>query len=237
MRRPGHRLPSICCNRRLPGRISLAVSIPQDIRTMDFALLIPITMFVCIAYSVKVVVDAYTRRRIVESRGSEDMVRSLLEGEAARRRHASLHWGCVLDRPGARLRPRRGDRRGSCDARRHRLASRCHGPGQPSPITFSSAAGQGKRMNRLLALGSLLLAVVPLASRAGPPSDFAPLAAFIQQTERRDRVALGNGHRRHQERRGRLRRLFPDTRTSRRGRRSPVIRCSISPRRPSRSSP
>lgn len=63
---------------------------------MDFSLLIPITLFVCIAYSVKVVVDAYTRRRIVESRGSEDMVRSLLEGEAARRRHASLHWGCVL---------------------------------------------------------------------------------------------------------------------------------------------
>ena len=63
---------------------------------MDYALLIPITLFLCIAYSVKVIVDAQTRRRIVESRGSEELVRSLLEGEATRRRHASLHWGCVL---------------------------------------------------------------------------------------------------------------------------------------------
>lgn len=63
---------------------------------MNYALLIPITLFICIAYSIKVVVDASTRRRIIESRGSEELVRSLLEGEAARRRHASLHWGCVL---------------------------------------------------------------------------------------------------------------------------------------------
>ena len=63
---------------------------------MNFDLLIPITLFVCIAYSVKAVVDAYARRRIIESRGSEELVRSLLEGEAARRRQASLHWGCVL---------------------------------------------------------------------------------------------------------------------------------------------
>ena len=63
---------------------------------MNFDLLIPITLFVCVAYSVKAVVDAYTRRRISESRGSEELVRSLLEGEAARRRLASLHWGSVL---------------------------------------------------------------------------------------------------------------------------------------------
>ncbi|MFT4197926.1 MAG: hypothetical protein QM601_08460 [Pseudoxanthomonas sp.] len=63
---------------------------------MDLGIFIPITLFVCIAYSIKAVVDAYTRRRIIESRGSEELVRSLLEGEAARRRQASLHWGCVL---------------------------------------------------------------------------------------------------------------------------------------------
>jgi hypothetical protein len=63
---------------------------------MDFDLLIPITLFVCLTYAIKTVVDAYTRRRIIESRGSEELVRSLLEGEATRRRLASLHWGSVL---------------------------------------------------------------------------------------------------------------------------------------------
>lgn len=63
---------------------------------MHFDLLIPITLFICITYVIKAAVDAYTRRRMIESRGSEDMVRSLLEGEAVRRRQASLHWGSVL---------------------------------------------------------------------------------------------------------------------------------------------
>jgi len=61
-----------------------------------FEILIPITLFACVAYSIKAVVDAYARRRIIESRGSEELVRSLLEGEATRRRLASLHWGSVL---------------------------------------------------------------------------------------------------------------------------------------------
>jgi hypothetical protein len=63
---------------------------------MDFAILIPISLFACIAYSIKVIADAYTRRRIIASQGSEELLRSLLLGEATRRRHASLHWGCVL---------------------------------------------------------------------------------------------------------------------------------------------
>lgn len=63
---------------------------------MDFALLIPITLIIAIAYSFKSVSEAHMRRRIVESRGSEELVRSLLDGEATRRRHASLHWGTVL---------------------------------------------------------------------------------------------------------------------------------------------
>lgn len=63
---------------------------------MDFDILIPITLFISIAYAIKATVDAYTRRRIIESRGSEELVRSLLDGETARRRQASLHWGSVL---------------------------------------------------------------------------------------------------------------------------------------------
>lgn len=63
---------------------------------MNFDMLMPITLFICIAWCIKAVVDAYTRRRIIESRGSEELVRSLLDGEATRRRQASLRWGCVL---------------------------------------------------------------------------------------------------------------------------------------------
>lgn len=63
---------------------------------MDLDLLIPITLFICIAYAIKATVDAYTRRRIIESRGSEELVRSLLDGETVRRRQSSLHWGSVL---------------------------------------------------------------------------------------------------------------------------------------------
>ena len=70
--------------------------IQLDTDIMHYDLLIPITLFICVAYSVKAVVDAYARRRIIESRGSEELVRSLLDGEATRRRLASLHWGCAL---------------------------------------------------------------------------------------------------------------------------------------------
>ncbi|MGH8077132.1 MAG: hypothetical protein ACREPE_07395 [Lysobacter sp.] len=63
---------------------------------MNLDLLIPITLFISLAYTIKAVVDAYTRRRIVESHGSEELVRSLIDGETSRRRHASLHWGSVL---------------------------------------------------------------------------------------------------------------------------------------------
>lgn len=38
-------------------------------------------------------------------------------------------------------------------------------------------------MNRFLALGTLVLAAMPVVSRASPPPDFAPLAALIQQTK------------------------------------------------------
>ena len=42
------------------------------------------------------VVDGHTRRRIVEARGSEELVRSLLAGDTTKRRLAALHWGCVM---------------------------------------------------------------------------------------------------------------------------------------------
>lgn len=63
---------------------------------MDYALLIPITLFLCITYAIKAVVDARVRRQMVDSNGSQDLVRSMLEGDEVRRRHASLRWGIVL---------------------------------------------------------------------------------------------------------------------------------------------
>ncbi|MEN1958342.1 hypothetical protein [Luteimonas changyuni] len=63
---------------------------------MNFDILIPISLFAAVAYSIKVTVEAYARRRIFEARGSEELVRALLEGEARRRRQSSLQWGAVL---------------------------------------------------------------------------------------------------------------------------------------------
>lgn len=63
---------------------------------MNFEVLIPITLFVCIAYAIKAVVDARVRRQMVDSNGSQDLVRSILEGDEIRRRHASLRWGVLL---------------------------------------------------------------------------------------------------------------------------------------------
>jgi hypothetical protein len=63
---------------------------------MDFAILIPISVFVCIAYSIKVCMDAMVRRRMVDAGGSAELVDSLLRQETLRRRYSSLRWGIVL---------------------------------------------------------------------------------------------------------------------------------------------
>lgn len=63
---------------------------------MDFALLVPIALFVCITYAIKAVVDARVRRQMVDSNGSQELVRSMLEGDEVRRRHGSLRWGILL---------------------------------------------------------------------------------------------------------------------------------------------
>ena len=63
---------------------------------MNFGELIPISLFVCIAYSIKVCVDAMVRRHMVNAGGSEQLVNSILREEDQRRRHSSLRWGVVL---------------------------------------------------------------------------------------------------------------------------------------------
>lgn len=63
---------------------------------MRLEILIPITLFLCIAYAIKVVADMLVRRRLAESSGSEELVRSLLLSDAERSRNGSLRWGIVL---------------------------------------------------------------------------------------------------------------------------------------------
>lgn len=63
---------------------------------MNFGILIPISLFVCITYAIKVCVDAVTRRRMLEAGGSAELVNSVLRDEELRRRHSSLRWGIVL---------------------------------------------------------------------------------------------------------------------------------------------
>ena len=63
---------------------------------MDFGILIPITLFICIAYSIKAVVDARVRKQLVASNGSPELVASILRGDEMHRRLSSLRWGITL---------------------------------------------------------------------------------------------------------------------------------------------
>jgi hypothetical protein len=63
---------------------------------MNFGILIPISLFVCITYAIKVCVDAMVRRRMLEAGGTAELVDSVLRDEELRRRHSSLRWGIVL---------------------------------------------------------------------------------------------------------------------------------------------
>jgi fatty acid desaturase len=63
---------------------------------MQFESFIPIVLFICILLAIKSVVEARTRRQMVQSNGSEEMLRALIESEETRRRQASLRWGVIL---------------------------------------------------------------------------------------------------------------------------------------------
>jgi hypothetical protein len=63
---------------------------------MDFELLIPIILILSITYAIKMFVDARTRRQLLASNGSEELLRSLVKTEEQKGRQASLRWGIVL---------------------------------------------------------------------------------------------------------------------------------------------
>ena len=63
---------------------------------MDFALLIPIVLFVCIVMAIKVVVDSRLRRRLAETNPSEELMKQMMAADEVARRLSALKWGLVL---------------------------------------------------------------------------------------------------------------------------------------------
>ena len=63
---------------------------------MDFAYLVPISLFVCIVLAIKTVVDARVRRRIAETNPSEEAMRAMVAAEELSRKLSALKWGLVL---------------------------------------------------------------------------------------------------------------------------------------------
>ena len=63
---------------------------------MDFALLVPITAFICVVMAIKVIVEARLRSRLAENNASEDLVKSMLVADEQARRLSALKWGLVL---------------------------------------------------------------------------------------------------------------------------------------------
>lgn len=59
-------------------------------------ILVPIALFLCVTYAFKAVLDAVMRYRMLHEPGTEDLLRSILQGEERQRRLASLRWGVLL---------------------------------------------------------------------------------------------------------------------------------------------
>jgi hypothetical protein len=86
------------CNRSAGSRICTHKTLhfhPKE-KPVDAGILVPISIFACIAYSIQVCVDASVRRRMVEAGGSADLIDSVVRDEKQRRRLSSLRWGIVL---------------------------------------------------------------------------------------------------------------------------------------------
>lgn len=63
---------------------------------MDVAIFVPISLFVCIVFAIKFVVDGRMRRRLAETNASEDLVKAMLLADEQNRRLGAMKWGMVL---------------------------------------------------------------------------------------------------------------------------------------------
>jgi hypothetical protein len=85
------------CNRQRHRRISGIERLhPHRGNPINLEILIPNSLFVCITYAIKLVMDARVRRQMVSAGGSEELVGSILRSEELRQRHSSLRWGIIL---------------------------------------------------------------------------------------------------------------------------------------------
>lgn len=62
----------------------------------NLEVLIPITLFLSIAATIKFIVDARLRRRLVEINPSEELLKAMLQADEHARRTNALKWGMVL---------------------------------------------------------------------------------------------------------------------------------------------
>ncbi len=63
---------------------------------MNFEILIPITLFICIVAAIKFVVDSRLRRRLAETHADQELIRAMLQADEQSRRVSALKWGIVL---------------------------------------------------------------------------------------------------------------------------------------------
>lgn len=58
--------------------------------------LVPIALFVCTTYGLRILTDAVMRHLLLRSNPSDEMVRTVLREESRIRRESALRWGLVL---------------------------------------------------------------------------------------------------------------------------------------------
>ena len=63
---------------------------------MDFALLVPIVLFICITLIFKFIMDGRVRSKLAQSGASEELVRAMLAADEQNRKVSSLKWGMVF---------------------------------------------------------------------------------------------------------------------------------------------
>lgn len=63
---------------------------------MDFTILIPIVLFICVVASIKIIAETRLRRRLSETHATEDLIKAMLQADEQIRRMSALKWGLVL---------------------------------------------------------------------------------------------------------------------------------------------
>ena len=58
--------------------------------------LIPIALFISIAFAIKAVADSRVRAKLAAANTSQDLVRALIRADETNRRLSALRWGIVL---------------------------------------------------------------------------------------------------------------------------------------------